>query len=141
MVRLLVCGGRDFADRELVFRVLDKFHQQTPVGVLINGSSETPERVVRRICGADELAFTWAIERGVDWTQFPADWRGEGKAAGPRRNTRMLFTGRPDVVLAFEGGDGTNNMVFQAITANVKTGRVFTNGHIAYTPRKLGMKV
>jgi hypothetical protein len=64
--------------------------------------------------GADRLAREWAIERGVTYTTFKADWGKYRAAAGSLRNTAMLDMGRPSMVLAFPGGKGTANMVKQA---------------------------
>lgn len=59
--------------------------------------------------GADALAGAWAGERGVPVTEFKADWKAYGKAAGPVRNRQLLETWRPDFLVAFEGGAGTQN--------------------------------
>lgn len=41
-------------------------------------------------------------------------------AAGHIRNTQMLVECKPDLVVAFEGGKGTANMVRQAEAAGVR---------------------
>lgn len=41
------------------------------------------------------------------------------RSAGPKRNQRMLDKGKPDLVLAFPGGDGTADMVRKAKSAGV----------------------
>jgi hypothetical protein len=50
---------------------------------------------------------------------FPADWEKYGKAAGPIRNQQILVEGKPDLVVAFQGGRGTANMVSRAQQAGV----------------------
>ena len=66
------------------------------------------------------MARDWArtkpeVERFV----CHADWEKHGKAAGPKRNKRMLEW-KPDLVVAFPGGKGTANMVQQARQAGVE---------------------
>ena len=61
--------------------------------------------------GADTLAGRWAEENEIPVTVFEADWKGHGKSAGPVRNRRMLEEFRPDFVIAFPGGAGTENCV------------------------------
>ena len=39
--------------------------------------------------------------------KFPADWKNEGRHAALIRNERMLREGKPDLVIAFPGGNGT----------------------------------
>ena len=104
-MRLLVCGGRDYEDLETLFAVLDCIR---PHVVIAGGAT-----------GADALAEIWAINRGVPRTIFKADWTKHGKAAGPIRNRQMMSEGKPDMVLAFPGGRGTENMVRLATDAGI----------------------
>lgn len=102
--RVLVCGGRDYADYWTVFEVLDGQHKSDPISCLIEGGA----------LGADRFARRWATDRGVRLQTFDADWMKYGRSAGPIRNKAMLAVGRPDLVIAFPGGRGTANMVRQA---------------------------
>ena len=110
-MRVLVCGGRAYSDRARVFAVLDKFHAEAGIDVIIEGGAK----------GADQLAAIWSgTHPGVDLIRFEADWENQGSFAGPTRNTRMLTEGRPDLVIAFPGGRGTADMVKKAQRAGVK---------------------
>lgn len=102
--RVLVCGGRDFKDSAFLQRELDKLNKLHSFEVLIEGDAR----------GADRLAGEWAVSRGIENLKFPADWKKHGRAAGPIRNQRMLEEGKPDLVVAFPGGRGTENMARQA---------------------------
>lgn len=108
-MRLLACGGRQFADWQVLCEVLDGIHAGGRVSVLIHGNAK----------GADQLARDWAILRGVPVLAFPADWKTHGKAAGPIRNQQMLNEGRPDYVVAFPGGNGTADMIRRSELARV----------------------
>lgn len=109
-MRVLVCGGRDYDARGILFQTLDFFHQVQPIEVLIEGGAS----------GADALAGSWARVRLVSHWRVPANWERDGwKAAGPIRNKRMLDMCGPDMVLAFPGGTGTADMVRQARAAGV----------------------
>lgn len=112
-LRVLVCGGRDYADGDAVFRALDRVRAGRGIAILIHGAAP----------GADDLAGQWAHERGVPILPFPANWRGYGKGAGPIRNRQMLEEGRPDGVVAFPGGRGTADMIRQAEAAGVPVWR------------------
>jgi len=107
--RILVCGGRDFADAAFLFGVLDMEAEQRPVVRIIQGGAD----------GADKLARMWATSRFCAYSHFPADWRKHGKAAGPIRNQQMLDEGKPTKVFAFDGGRGTADMVRRAKAAGV----------------------
>ena len=72
--------------------------------------------------GADSLAGEWARARGIKETPVPADWNRYGRAAGMWRNMQMLDM-KPDVVIAFPGGKGTQNMIDIAENANVRVMR------------------
>ncbi|BCP56271.1 hypothetical protein K32_48880 [Kaistia sp. 32K] len=108
-MKLLVCGGRDFMDRNIVFEVLDGVHAKRRIEVIIHGCAR----------GADRLAGQWAKARGVLCAEVEAHWAAHGKGAGPRRNRAMLSLG-PDGVVAFPGGDGTLNMIRIAEEAGIK---------------------
>lgn len=72
--------------------------------------------------GADTLAGMWARDSGITEEAHPItdeEWARWGRAAGPKRNARMLLQGEPDLVIAFEGGKGTQNMVRLARGAGV----------------------
>jgi len=107
---VLVCGGREYNDRERVFRVLDALNRDVGIRLLVHGGAR----------GADCIAGEWAMARGIDRTIYPANWNGHRTAAGPIRNARMLRDAEPDIVVAFPGGKGTANMIALARQAGVK---------------------
>ena len=113
-MRLLVCGGREYANRTNVYVTLDHLHRKRGITCIIAGAAR----------GADSLAADWARSRGITLEEYPADWARFGKQAGPLRNTRMLDEGRPDGVLAFPGGTGTLNMVNQAFDRKIPVSKV-----------------
>lgn len=103
-MRIIVCGGRDYRDRNALFHALDRLHAKRGIGFLIVGGTS----------GADYLAWQWADERNVPCGVYNADWKEHGRAAGPIRNQRMLDDGKPDGVVAFPGGNGTADMIVRA---------------------------
>jgi hypothetical protein len=109
-MRVLICGGRNFKDLPFLDRTLDALHAKRPFSAVIHGGAR----------GADEMAHFWAGATGVCTEVYHADWRKHGKAAGPRRNQRMLDEATPDLVVAFPGGAGTTDMVKRARKAGVQ---------------------
>lgn len=112
MKRLLVTGGRDYSDVQAVNAALNAFREKYGISVLISGGAK----------GADEAAELWAFHNGIAVDRYPvtkAAWKVFGRAAGPRRNARMLEEGKPDIVLAFPGGNGTRDMTLQAKAAGL----------------------
>jgi len=108
-MKVIVCGGRDYNNAEMLNLVLDEIHAKTPITTMIQGGAK----------GADDLAFRWACRtKGVSITTHHAEWDKHGRAAGPIRNAHMLQDG-PDLVVAFPGGRGTANMVKQSRAAAV----------------------
>lgn len=108
-MKVLVCGGRNFANWAMLSRALDQLHRKTPIALLVHGAAP----------GADTLARRWAVARGVPETggKYFVDWDAERakdpigfRSAGPKRNLRMLTEERPSLVVAFPtGGPGTAN--------------------------------
>lgn len=111
-MKVLVCGGRLYDDRETLFTIMDALHQNRrgPVSLLVHGNAN----------GADALAKEWASSRGLLQRWWAADWKTHGNGAGPIRNQKMLDEGKPDLVVAFPGGRGTADMVARATRAGVE---------------------
>jgi hypothetical protein len=111
-LRLLVCGSRTWTDDALLAEALERVvteHGQGRAGVvLIEGDAR----------GADRLAGILAKAHGWELEVYPADWQRHGRAAGMRRNARMLRQGRPERVIActddLAGSRGTADMVRRA---------------------------
>lgn len=108
--RVLVCGGRDYVDQDVVNEVLDGIHERTSIGVVIHGGAS----------GADTCARRWADAKQIAHWAFPAQWSKHGRAAGPIRNQMMLEESRPNLVVAFPGGRGTADMSRRATEAGVQ---------------------
>jgi len=118
MTRVLICGGRDLDSADVVnwlnrFAQCDIQHklgqEAWPVAAVMHGGAK----------GADEGAGRWAESEGIKPLVFQANWKRDGKAAGPIRNRRMLEHGKPDLVIAFPGGRGTKNMTDLAEASGV----------------------
>lgn len=109
-MRVLVCGGRNFTDKEYLFETLNALAKTIQIDCIIEGNAS----------GADRLAGYWARKNYIDNIKFKAEWDKYGNAAGPIRNKQMLTEGKPDIVIAFYGGKGTANMVQQARSAGLK---------------------
>lgn len=109
-MRVLVCGGRNFGNHQVVRSHLDAMLENDPDAVVIQGG----------VSGADALARQWCSDKGVLCRSFYARWDLHGKAAGPIRNQQMIDEGKPHVVLAMPGGRGTADMVRRARTAGIE---------------------
>jgi hypothetical protein len=103
MFRLIVAGGRDFADYELLKSKLDY--------TLINRVEEGVTIVSGAARGADKLGERYAKERGYTIDSHPADWDKFGKSAGYIRNKEMAQNA--DGLMAFWDGKsrGTQHMI------------------------------
>lgn len=124
-MRVIVCGGRDYADRDTAFAALDRFRAAHGLTCVIQGGAP----------GADRLAYEWGHSRMVMVEHVPADWKAHGKAAGPMRNQQMVGIHRPDAVIAFPGGRGTADMIKRAKAAGLPVYRPATP---AALPRSIG---
>lgn len=126
-MRVLVCGGRDYRDRNHVWNTLTELDRtHGPFKVIIHGCAT----------GADHEAMLWAQSmRGKKHAPFQAAWddlthpdaliklRHDGTRydalAGIRRNQRMIDEGKPQLVIAFPGGNGTADMIRRARKAKI----------------------
>ena len=108
-MRILVCGGRNFNNFELLNGVLNDLFDEYGFDTLIHGAAR----------GADKLAGRWAelhnelysFTGEIEIIACPANWNKLGRRAGYVRNVEMLTKHKPDLVVAFPGGRGTAHMV------------------------------
>ena len=99
--RLAVTGGRNYSNKQAVFKALDAVNNKRQITLLIHGAAK----------GADTLSSLWAKERNIPQQAFYANWDKHGKSAGSIRNREMLESGKPQGLIAFPGGKGTANMI------------------------------
>ncbi len=110
MTKVLVCGGRGYHDLIEIAKVLNRLNAERKFTSLISGCAD----------GADLCGLVWARSNYIPTHVFPAKWKEYGKAAGPIRNQQMLDEGKPDLIVAFPGGNGTRDMVKRAKLAGVE---------------------
>ena len=104
MKTILVCGSRKWRDAGVIRLAL----MMEP---RVRGWHDETIRVIHGAYkGADALADREAKDLGYEVKPFPADWESYGRAAGPRRNLEMIEE-KPDLLLAFGAGIGTNGIV------------------------------
>lgn len=99
-MKVLVCGGRKFANKGLLHQTLLGLHNRHQIDMIIHGGAT----------GADEMAGRFARWAGLQEVICPANWDVHGTSAGYKRNEAMSLL-CPDLVVAFPGGVGTEMMV------------------------------
>jgi hypothetical protein len=125
-MRILVCGGRTYDDRDAVWHTLDDYQRRHgPITIIQGGAT-----------GADALAKEWCYRQpSVTLITVPANWedlsprdalirtRADGSKydanADIRRDAEMLDE-RPDLILAFPGNRGTRYILRRAENAKKK---------------------
>jgi hypothetical protein len=110
-MRVLICGDRNWTDRESIDSLLATLPRETTT--IIHGNAK----------GADRIAGEIAEGYGMDVEFYPAMWNLYGRAAGPKRNAKMLEKGRPEYIVYYHAdlasSKGTRNMVNQAREAGL----------------------
>jgi hypothetical protein len=109
-VKVLVCGGRNYFNRIFINSNLTFLHNEIHFTELIHGGA----------AGADTIAALWAYGCKIKVRPFYADWANHGRSAGIIRNKLMLQEGKPQLVVAFPGGRGTQHMKFIAQNAGIE---------------------
>lgn len=131
-MRIIVAGGRKYADWEIAKRELDLLHNQwkwdvtLPITEVVCGMCSVGIQTYKedledgkaiRIYGADGLGYRWAKENNIPVVEFPADWVRFKRAAGPLRNAKMADYA--DALIVFPGAAGTSDMVYRAKMRNL----------------------
>ncbi len=104
---VIVCGTRK-CDANGLLAVHQALDELRPAFIIEGGAH-----------GVDDAARRWAANEGVPCATVRAPWEKHGRAGGPIRNGWMLRL-RPDLTIAFPGGDGTEDMVGQARVVGVE---------------------
>ena len=110
--KIIIAGGRDFMDYNLLKEKVNKILQEKKVThkiVIISGCAR----------GADTLGLRYASENALDVEEYPADWDKYGKKAGYVRNVEMAENA--DALIAFWDGKskGTKHMIDIATERNL----------------------
>lgn len=116
-LRILVCGGRHFADYDLLEKTINDI-------VFESGCSDI-EIVSGHCVGADRLGELYAEKYNVPVKIFPAEWKKYGKHAGPIRNKQMVdyisgFENKAVVAFVSANTKGTRNTIALAGKANIR---------------------
>lgn len=110
-MKVIIAGGRDFNDYELLRTSCDKILSSVEGEIeIISGTAK----------GTDSLGIQYAKERGYKLKEFPADWDAHGKAAGYIRNKQMAEYA--EALIAFYDGTskGSGHMIELAKSAGLK---------------------
>jgi YspA, cpYpsA-related SLOG family len=115
-MKAIISGGRDFSDKIHLETTLKYCLKWWNLSLIITGGAT----------GADTLAHNWATSHGLQTLVKKANWeditregavirkRRDGSLydalAGHHRNQLMLNE-KPNVVIAFKGGTGTEQMI------------------------------
>lgn len=101
-MRLIIAGGREFNDYELL---------KEKLGHLLINNTDDVEIVSGKARGADSLGEKYAKEKGYLIKEFPADWNKHGKAAGYLRNKEMAEYATHCVCFWDGESKGTKHMI------------------------------
>lgn len=111
-IRIIVAGGRKFANYELLAAKMDAFTKDldfTDLEIVSGGAR-----------GADLLGERWALENEVPVMRFAAEWDRLGKSAGFRRNDQMREYATHLVAFWDGKSKGTRHMIALAARHRLK---------------------
>lgn len=105
MYKVIVAGGRDFNNYEMMRNKLD-FYLSNKVEsgeeiVIISGTAN----------GADKLGERYAKEKGYRIEHYPADWDKFKKSAGYIRNKQMAEVANACICFWDQKSRGTSHMI------------------------------
>lgn len=108
-MKLAIVGSRTFTNYEILEETLSTLEE--PITEIISGGAP----------GADALAERWATKHNIPITVHKADWAKYGRAAGPKRNKKIIED--CDACVAFWDGKskGTKNSIELSKKAGKKT--------------------
>ena len=125
-MKVVVAGGRDFNDYELLKETLDNFQQEYGnITEVVSGTAK----------GVDKLGEQYANENNIHIKRFVPDWEGLGKKAGHVRNRNMGDYAKEHngVLAAFwdKQSKGTKGMIDYAKKIGLKSVVVYYNVEVS----------
>jgi len=112
--RVIIAGGRDFADYNRLCWFMDKWVLDNDMG------PDNTDFISGEAKGADSLGKKWALSRGYRVMLFPAQWDIHGKSAGYIRNKAMTDEATHLVAFWNKSSKGTGHMILIANAAELK---------------------
>jgi hypothetical protein len=110
-MKLIIAGGRDFTDYDLLLKATLPILARVPDLEIVSGCAR----------GADLLGERFAEEHGLNIIRFRPDWEGHGRSAGYIRNREMAQNA--DACVCFWDGKskGTGHMIQLAKSMGLRT--------------------
>ncbi len=111
-VRVVVAGGRDYND----YKSAKSFIEENICDLLEEGNEII---FISGGCrGADALSERFALENGFEIEKYLAQWERYGRAAGPKRNKKMVDTCHRIICFWDGKSKGTKSTIFYATKSN-----------------------
>ena len=107
--RVIVAGGRDFFNYQMLEKKLNKLFAQKQNVVIVSGMAK----------GADSLGERYAKEHNLLISYFPALWNQHGNRAGFIRNEEMAKNANACVCFWDGKSTGTKHMIDTAKEMNL----------------------
>lgn len=111
--RVLICGGSKFGvldDGSVNPRAINNLNKLFDTIISHKFPNTVVEIVSASNVGVETYGITYAKEKNLKLHEYEANVERYGNSAGAVRNHKMLFDGRPDLVIALAGGAGTRHM-------------------------------
>lgn len=89
-MRVLVCGGSESSNKEKIFAILDAYHEHWAITMIVQEDNEKTNTITKQ----------WAKEKKIRTEQL-------------RKQTQ------PHLIIAFEGGRKSENIIKQADKDNI----------------------
>lgn len=105
--KLIVAGGRDFSDVELLDVSIRQVLAELPDDYVVSIVSGMAQ-------GADKLGYEWAVQNQCTVYKYYADWQQYGKRAGYLRNEAMAKVASGLLALHDGVSKGTAHMIHTA---------------------------
>lgn len=101
MTIAIITGGRNFYLQVVHREYLDALHAKLTITEVVSGGAS----------GVDFDGERWGHLNKIPVKVFAADWKNQGRAAGPKRNVLMGRYADPGgIAIVFPGGRGTASM-------------------------------
>jgi hypothetical protein len=111
-LKCVIAGSRYIEDYSLLEQAIKDSGIESMISEVVSGCCPS---------GVDQLGEQWAIKHNIPIKKFPADWKSQGRAAGPIRNKQMAEHSDFAIIVCYGDSKGSNNMIKEMKVLNKPT--------------------
>lgn len=112
-MRVLVCGGSESSNKEKIFAILDAYHEHWAITMIVQGDNEKTNTITKQWAQINKIPFIQSFYK------THKNYHKLGLDEKKIRTEQLYKQTQPHLIIAFEGGRKSENIIKQADKDNI----------------------